>query len=67
MFDIYVQTVQLLGYPQEFSATDDLWDCEIDELPAIIAIAVVDPDNEAELFAQCDRVSDAMRSLGYEI
>ena len=37
MFSLYSQITALLGYPQEFDATDDLWDCGIDEIAPTIA------------------------------
>ena len=55
MFAIYLQTIQTLGYPQELTATDDLWDCGIDELAGFIA----QTDSESDMlgfFAKCDRL-----------
>ena len=66
MFDIYLQTIKILGYPQHFEATDELLDCGIDELSGIIA----QTDSEADLqgfFAECDDIDSVIESLGFEI
>ena len=66
MFAVYAQAVQRLNYPQYFDSTDDLWDCGIDELPGLIA----QTDSEVDVngfFTECDRISQVIESLGYEI
>jgi hypothetical protein len=66
MFDIYLQTIQTLGYPQDFDSTDDLWDSSIDELSALIA----QTDSEKDplgFFAECDRINETLESLGFQI
>ena len=66
MFSIYSQVVTLIGYPQDFSFCDPLWDCGIDELAGVIA----QTDSElhtAEFLAECDSINRVIESLGYEI
>ncbi len=66
MYDIYLQTIKILGYPQDFDANDDLWDCDIDELAGVIA----QTDSEANqqgFFAECAAINEVIESLGYEI
>ena len=65
MFAIYLQVVSILGYPQYFDATDDLWDCEIDELAGLIAQtdSITEP---VKFFTECDRIDKVLQSLGYE-
>ena len=66
MFSIYSQVVTLLGYHQDFSITDPLWDCGIDELAGVIA--QTDSDLYISKFlAECDCINQAIESLGYEI
>ena len=66
MFSIYVKVVTLLGYPQDFSIADPLWDCGIDELAGVIA--QTDSDlYTSEFLAECDCINQAIKSLGYEI
>ena len=66
MFDIYLQTIKKLDYPQDFDATDDLWDCGIDELAGVIAQTDSEADQQG-FFAECDAINRAIESLGYEI
>ncbi|WP_019503375.1 hypothetical protein [Pleurocapsa sp. PCC 7319] len=66
MFSIYSQVVALLGYPQEFDANDNLWSCGIDELAGLIAITDSEL-NTLSFFQECDRINEAIESLGYEI
>ena len=66
MYDIYLEIIKILGYPQVFDATDDLWDCDIDELAGVIA----QTDSEANqqgFFAECAAINEVIESLGYEI
>ena len=66
MFDIYMKTIKILGYSQHFDATDEVWDCGIDELSGIIA----QTDSEVNpkgFFAECDEIDSVIESLGYEI
>ena len=54
LFSIYSQVIFHLDYPQEFAATDDLWDCGIDELSGLIA----QTDSELQprkFFAECPK------------
>ena len=37
MFSLYSQVIALIGYPLDFSLTDPLWDCGLDELAGVIA------------------------------
>lgn len=65
MFDIYVKTIKILGYPQEFDC-NDLRNYSINELSGIIA----QTDSEADpkgFFAECDRIDSVIESLGIEI
>ena len=66
MFAIYQKVITILNYPQEFDATSDLWDCEIDELAGFIAQAdsIAEP---VKFFAECDLIDEVLESLGYEI
>lgn len=66
MFDLYLQVITILGYPQDFDATDDLWDCGIDELAGFIT----QTDSVTELvrfFDECDHIERVLKSLDYEI
>ena len=65
MYNIYLKTIKILDYPQEFNQ-DDLRNYSIDELSGIIA----ETDSEADpkgFFAECDRIDSVIESLGYEI
>ena len=66
MYEIYLKIIKILDYPQDFEATDNLWDCDIDELSGIIA--QTDPEADPQgFFAECDRIDLVIESLGYEI
>ena len=66
MYDIYLQTIKILGYPQDFDATDDLWDCDIDGLAGVIAQTDSETDQQG-FFAECADINQVIESLGYEI
>ena len=67
MFSLYSQVITCLGYPQEFSSEEiKRSSLSVDELAGFIALTDCELDN-AGFFAECDRIDEAIRSLGYEI
>ncbi len=65
MYEIYLQTIKKMKYPQQFNQ-DDLRNYSIDELSGIIA----QTDSEVNpkgFFAESDEIDSVIESLGYEI
>jgi len=67
LFTVYQQATNALGYPQELQPNDSIWVyASIDELSGLIALT----DSEANMpafFAECDRIEQTIKSLGYEL
>ena len=65
MFSIFFEVTELLGYSQELEERHwDMWGCSIIELSGFIAQTDPDPDG---YFEECNRIDQAIKSLGYEI
>ncbi|NES92063.1 hypothetical protein [Okeania sp. SIO2B9] len=66
MYDLYLQLISKLDYPQEFQKQDDIWNgLEIDMLSAIVA--QTDISNTKKFMAECSEIEKAIAELGYEI
>ena len=67
LFSLYQQITEVLDYPQSFTVDDSLWKkVSIDELSGLIA----QTDSETDMLGfleECDRIEQAMESLGIEI
>lgn len=65
MYDIYLDTIEALGYDKEFEP-EDLVGVEVDELPGMIA-KLDSEDNQEAFFKECDHIQEVMEALGFEI
>ena len=67
MFSIYSQVIRLLDYPQVYDPSAEMWlTCSVDMLSGLIAKT----DSETDMlgfFAECDRIDEAIQSLGFEV
>lgn len=67
MYSLYSQVIARLDYPQEFSSEEiEQSSLSVDELAGFIALIDCEV-NPVAFSVECDRIDEAIRTLGYEI